>query len=93
MRPVQPVARPITLEQLQLRDPVQLARALHRVDFEPGQHGLPTKQHVGSDVVDVLAVALLHELLRLLEVLHLQLDPGHLAAVAQCQQIAQRRVM
>ena len=44
--PVEAVALAVLLEQLQLRHPVQLAGAQHRVALEPVEHRLPAGEHV-----------------------------------------------
>ena len=81
--PVEAVAVAVLLEQLQLGDPVQLAGAQHRVALQPVEHRLPAGQHVDGLLVGVRAEPVLDVLLGQVEVLHLQLHGGQLAAVGQ----------
>ena len=57
------------------------------------EHRLPAGQHVDGLLVGVGAVAVLDVLAGQVEVLHLQLDGGQPAAVAQRDQVLQRRVV
>ena len=91
--PLQAVAVAVAQQELVLRDPVELVRALHRVALEPVEHRLPALQDVLGLVVRVGAVALLDELLGQVQILHLQLDSGQLATVLERDQGLQRRVV
>lgn len=57
------------------------------------QDGLPAVEDVPGHLVDVGAEAVLDVLAGLLEVFHLELDGGHLAAVAEGEQVLAGRVV
>src|SRR3954469_16215968 len=79
--PLQAVAVAVLLQQPQLRDPVQLPRAEHRVPLQPVQDGLPPGQDVEGLRVGGGPEPILDVLLGQVEVLHLQLYGGQPAPV------------
>ncbi len=91
--PGQAVPRPVALQNRQLRDPVELADAAHRVDLEAAEDRLPAGEHVGGLAVDVGTEPVLDVLAGLLEVLHLQLHRGHPTTVAQSHQMLEGRIV
>jgi hypothetical protein len=91
--PVEAVASPVALQQLQLGDPVQLAGdSFIGSVAEPVEH---RSQRAGRpwSAVRVVAVLVLDVLAGQLEVLRLQLDRGHLAAVLERHQVRAGRVV
>ena len=89
VRPLESVPLAVAVEQPVLGDPVELARELHRVVLEPGQHRLPPFEHL--EVVR-RGVLLLDVLPRALEVLPLHLHRREPAAVGQADERRAREV-